>query len=87
MSDIGSPHLRGRYFAVHSLSWGLAGFVGLRRPASFLAATPFALWPLASLVCLIAMVGVLRIERYIPAHLQRVPHEDALTPTLAEAPG
>ena len=28
VSDIGAPHLRGRYFAVHSLSWGLAGFVG-----------------------------------------------------------
>ena len=87
VSDIGSPHLRGRYFAVHSLSWGLAGFVGPALGGFILAAAPFALWPLASLVCLIAMVGVLRIERYIPAHLQRVPHEDALTPTLAEAPG
>jgi len=87
VSDIGSPHLRGRYFAVHSLSWGLAGFVGPALGGFILAAAPFALWPLASLVCLIAMVGVLRIERYIPAHLQRVPHDDALTPTLAEAPG
>jgi len=87
VSDIGSPHLRGRYFAVHSLSWGLAGFVGPALGGFILAAAPFALWPLASVVCVIAMVGVLRIERYIPAHLQRVPHEDALTPTLAEAPG
>jgi len=87
VSDIGSPHLRGRYFAVHSLSWGLAGFVGPALGGFILAGAPFALWPLASLVCVIAVVGVLRIERYIPAHLQRVPHEDALTPTLAEAPG
>ena len=87
VSDIGSPHLRGRYFAVHSLSWGLAGFVGPALGGFILAGAPFALWPLASLVCVIAIVGVLRIERYIPAHLQRVPHEDALTPTLAEAPG
>ena len=87
VSDIGSPHLRGRYFAVHSLSWGLAGFVGPAVGGFILAAAPFALWPLASLVCAIAVVGVLRIERYIPAHLQRVPHDDALTPTLAEAPG
>jgi MFS family permease len=87
VSDIGSPHLRGRYFAVHSLSWGLAGFVGPALGGFILAGAPFALWPLASLVCVIATVGVLRIERYIPAHLQRVPHEDALTPTLAEAPG
>ena len=87
VSDIGSPHLRGRYFAVHSLSWGLAGFVGPALGGFILAGAPFALWPLASLVCVIAVVGVLRIERYIPAHLQRVPHDDALTPTLAEAPG
>jgi MFS family permease len=87
VSDIGSPHLRGRYFAVHSLSWGLAGFVGPAVGGFILAAAPFALWPLASLVCVIAAAGVLRIERYIPAHLQRIPHEDALTPTLAEAPG
>ena len=87
VSDLGSPHQRGRYFAVHSLSWGLAGFVGPALGGFILAGAPFALWPLASLVCVIAVVGVLRIERYIPAHLQRVPHEDALTPTLAEAPG
>jgi MFS family permease len=87
VSDIGSPHLRGRYFAVHSLSWGLAGFVGPALGGFILAGAPFALWPLASLVCVIATVGVLRIECYIPTHLQRVPHEDALTPTLAEAPG
>src|SRR5512133_444508 len=87
VSDIGSPHLRGRYFAVHSLSWGLAGFVGPAVGGFILAAAPFALWPLASLVCLIAAIGVLRIERYIPAHLQRIPREEALTPTLAEARG
>jgi MFS family permease len=87
VSDIGSPHLRGRYFAVHSLSWGLAGFVGPAVGGFILAAAPFALWPLASLVCVIAAIGVLRIERYIPAHLQRIPHADAVTPTLAEAPG
>jgi MFS family permease len=84
VSDIGAPHLRGRYFAVHSLSWGLAGFVGPALGGFILAAAPFALWPLASLVCLIAAVGVLWIERYIPRHLRRVPREDALTPTLVE---
>src|SRR5262249_45916930 len=77
---IGSPRPRGRYFAVPSLSWGLAGFVGPAVGGFILAAAPFALWPLASLVCVIAAIGVLRIERYIPSHLQRIPHEDALTP-------
>jgi MFS family permease len=87
VSDIGSPHLRGRYFAVHSLSWGLAGFVGPAVGGFILAAAPFALWPLASAVCVVAALGVLAIERFIPPKLQRIPREDALTPTLAEAPG
>ena len=87
VSDIGSPHLRGRYFAVHSLSWGLAGFVGPAVGGFILAGAPFALWPLASAVCVVAALGVLAIERFIPPQLQRIPREDALTPTLAEAPG
>ena len=87
VSDIGPPSLRGRYFAVHSLSWGLAGTLGPAVGGFILAAAPFALWPLASAVCLVAAIGVLSIERFIPPKLQRIPREDALTPTLAEAPG
>jgi MFS family permease len=84
VSDIGPPHLRGRYFAVHSLSWGLAGTVGPAVGGFILAAAPFALWPLASCVCLIAMLGVLSIERFIPRALQRIPRDEPLTPALAE---
>jgi MFS family permease len=87
VSDIGPPHLRGRYFAVHSLSWGLGGTVGPAVGGFILAASPFALWPLASAVCLLAAAGVLAIERFVPGHLQRIPREEALRPTLAQAPG
>jgi MFS family permease len=87
VSDIGPPSLRGRYFAVHSLSWGLAGTLGPAVGGFILAAAPFALWPLASAVCVVAALGVLAIERFIPPKLQRIPREDALTPTLAQAPG
>ncbi len=87
VSDIGPPHLRGRYFAVHSLSWGLAGTVGPAIGGFILAAAPFALWPLASGICLLAAVGALALEPYVPEGLRRIPREDALTPTLAEAPG
>jgi MFS family permease len=87
VSDIGPANLRGRYFAVHSLSWGLAGTLGPAVGGFILAAAPFALWPLASAVCLVAALGVLGIERFIPPTLQRIPREDALTPSLARAPG
>jgi MFS family permease len=87
VSDIGPPSLRGRYFAVHSLSWGLAGTLGPAVGGFILAAAPFALWPLASAVCVVAALGVLGIERFIPPTLQRIPRDDALTPSLAQAPG
>jgi MFS family permease len=84
IADIGPPHLRGRYFAINSLSWGLAGAVGPAIGGFVLAAAPFALWPLASGVCLVAAAGVLAIERYIPAGLRRIPHDEAAIPALAE---
>ena len=87
VSDIGSPHLRGRYFAVHSLSWGLAGFVGPAVGGFILAGAPFALWPLASAVCVVAAFGVLSIERYHPADAPANPARGREDPTLAEAPG
>ncbi len=84
VADIGPEHLRGRYFAVHSLSWGLAGAVGPAVGGFILASHPFALWPLASGVCLIAAGGSLALERFVPPALRRIPHDEAAIPALAE---
>jgi len=84
VADIAPEHLRGRYFAVHSLSWGLAGTVGPAVGGFILASAPFALWPLAAAVCLVAAGGALAMERYIPAGLRRIPHDEAAIPGLAE---
>jgi MFS family permease len=84
VADIGPKHLRGRYFAVHSLSWGLAGTVGPAVGGFILASAPFLLWPLASLVCLVAAGGALAMERYVPVPLRRIPHSEAAIPGLAE---
>jgi MFS family permease len=84
VADIAPEHLRGRYFAVHSLSWGLAGTVGPAVGGFILAAAPFVLWPLAAAVCLVAAAGALALERFIPAGLRRIPHEEAAIPGLAE---
>jgi len=85
VADIGPTHLRGRYFAVHSLSWGLAGTVGPALGGFVLAAAPFALWPLAAGVCAIAAVGALRTEPRIPNELARIPHAEPEPPVLALA--
>jgi len=84
VADIGPEHLRGRYFAVHSLSWGLAGTVGPAVGGFILAAAPFVLWPLAALVCLVAAAGALFMEQFVPPRLRRIPHEEASIPGLAE---
>ena len=84
VADIGPEHLRGRYFAIHSLSWGLGGSVGPAIGGFILAAAPFVLWPLAAVVCLIAGAGALAIERFIPGSLRRIPHDEASIPALAE---
>ena len=86
VADIGPPHLRGRYFAVHSLSWGLAGTVGPAAGGFILAAAPFALWPAAAAVCLVAAAGALALERFVPPALRRIPRDDGedVLPLLAE---
>jgi MFS family permease len=85
VAEVGPPHLRGRYFAVHSLSWGLAGTVGPAIGGFVLAAAPFALWPLAAIVCAIAAVGALRLEPRVPSELRRIPHAEPEPPVLALA--
>jgi MFS family permease len=84
VADIGPEHLRGRYFAVHSLSWGLAGAVGPAIGGFVLAAAPFLLWPLAAVVCLIAAAGALALERRVPVRLRRIPRDEAAIPAFPE---
>ncbi len=84
VADIGPEHLRGRYFAIHSLSWGLAGTVGPAAGGFILAASPFALWPIASAVCLVAAAGALALERSVPPRLRRIPREEASIPAFPE---
>jgi MFS family permease len=86
VAEIAPGHLRGRYFAVHSLSWGLAGTVGPAAGGFLLAAAPFALWPAASLVCLVAMVGALALERLVPERYQRIPRPESDVPVPLVAP-
>ena len=48
VGELGTDHLRGRYFALHSMSWGLGGAAGPAIGGLILAVAPFALWPLAA---------------------------------------
>jgi len=72
--------------AGYSLSWGLAGTVGPAAGGFLLAAAPFALWPAASVVCLVAMLGALALERRVPERYRRIPRGDAAPSVPAVAP-
>ena len=76
VADIASDRLRGRYFSIHSMSWGLGGALGPALGGLLLAGAPFALWPLASAVCVAAAIGAVMLERAIPEPLRRIPRED-----------
>jgi MFS family permease len=76
VGELGSEQLRGRYFALHSLSWGLGGVAGPAIGGLILATAPFALWPLAAAVCLVAAGGALALERLVPEQLRRIPRGD-----------
>jgi MFS family permease len=73
VGELGEPRLRGRYFALHSMSWGLGGVAGPALGGLILATAPFALWPLAAVVCVVAAGGALALERRVPGPLRRIP--------------
>jgi MFS family permease len=82
VAEIAPDHLRGHYFAVHSLSWGLAGTVGPAVGGFLLASAPFALWPAAAVVCLIAALASLRTEPMVPERFRRIPRTEPAPPVL-----
>ena len=79
VGELGGDRLRGRYFALHSMSWGLGGAAGPAIGGLILAAAPFALWPLAAVVCLAASAGALALERLVPPRLVRIPRAERET--------
>src|SRR5205823_11034633 len=71
VAEIAPDHLRGRYFAVHSLSWGLAGTAGPAVGGFVLAARPFALLPIAAGVCTVAALGAPQSTSLVPDRFRR----------------
>jgi MFS family permease len=76
VGELGGERLRGRYFALHSMSWGLGGVAGPAIGGLILATAPFALWPLAAAICLVAAAGAVTLERLVPERLRRIPRAD-----------
>jgi MFS family permease len=71
--DLAEPRLLGRYMALSSFSWQLGFFVGPAIGGFVLQHEPLALWPAAAVICLLASVYALALERRIPARLLLTP--------------
>ena len=73
VSDLAPPRLLGRYMALSASSWQVAFVVGPGVGGFVLQAQPFALWPLAAVLCLGAAVAALALERRLPPEVRRTP--------------
>jgi predicted MFS family arabinose efflux permease len=73
VADLAPPRLRGRYMAVSAISWDVGFIIGPAIGGFVLAAEPLALWPAAAVVCVLAGVGALALERDLPRELRLTP--------------
>jgi MFS family permease len=73
VADLAPDRLRGRYFALSSMSWSLGSVLGPAIGGPLLGWHPLSVWPIAAAVCLLAGVGCLALERSLPPSARRTP--------------
>jgi len=87
VSDLAPPDLLGRYMSVMGFSWQLGFIIGPAVGGLLLSLEPAALWPVMSMVCLLAGGYALMLERRLPTHARRNPRRAAAASTdLAPEP-
>jgi MFS family permease len=78
VADLAPDRLRGRYFALGSMSWSAGSILGPAIGGPLLGWHPLAVWPIAAGVSLLAALGCLALERSIPEELRRTPRPEPL---------
>jgi MFS family permease len=73
VADLAPERLRGRYFALSSMSWSLGSVLGPAVGGPLLGWHPLSVWPIAAAVCLLAGLGCLALERRLPPSARRTP--------------
>ena len=71
VADLAPDRLRGRYFALSSMSWSLGSVLGPAVGGPLLGWHPLSVWPIAATVCLLA--GCLTLERSLPPSARLTP--------------
>ena len=86
VADLAPDRLRGRYFALGSMSWSVGGILGPAIGGALLGWHPLAVWPSAAGVCVVAIAGCLLLERNLPEQVRRTPKPVAAPVTPLEPP-
>jgi predicted MFS family arabinose efflux permease len=73
VADLAPDHLRGRYFALGSMSWSAGSILGPAIGGPLLGWHPLAVWPLAAAISIVAAFGCLVLERRLPERVRRSP--------------
>jgi predicted MFS family arabinose efflux permease len=71
VADLAPEHLRGRYFALGSMSWSAGSILGPAVGGPLLGWHPLAVWPIAAGVCVVSAAGCLLLERSLPERVRR----------------
>ena len=86
VADLAPDHLRGRYFALGSMSWSAGSILGPAVGGALLGWHPLAVWPVAAAVCVVAAIGCLLLERRLPERVRRTPKPEPVTMTPITPP-
>jgi predicted MFS family arabinose efflux permease len=87
VADLAPERLRGRYFALGSMSWSAGSILGPAVGGPLLGWHPLLVWPVAAAIALLAAAGCIALERRLPPRVRRTPrhHDDAEADALAGA--
>ncbi|MFY9578979.1 MAG: MFS transporter [Gaiellaceae bacterium] len=86
-TDLASPRAVGRYLAFSSQSWQIGWIIGPAGGGFLLQHAPYALWPVAAALQLVAAGWALGLERSLPRGVLRTPHIEPVAGLVAGPPG
>jgi MFS family permease len=86
-ADLASPRAVGRYLAFSSQSWQIGWIIGPAGGGFILQHAPYALWPVAAGLQLVAGAWALGLERALPRGVRRTPRVEPVPGLVAGPPG